>query len=163
MPKPIRSLVIFLLVLMVVGGILLLLSWFVPELKSMADEISSAGDLPYWIAGLAAPLVYLYRRIIEGIGKLFNSGTNQKVEDISHSREDLRKEVDELLQWRRDTLRQEIQSMQATRAEMDSLRAKLSQVQTQMEAVKSLSLDQKASTVTDRQLNDPALGGGTFG
>jgi prefoldin subunit 5 len=75
----------------------------------------------------------------------------------------LRKEVDELLQWRRDTLRQEIQSMQATRAEMDSLRAKLSQVQTQMEAVKSLSLDQKASTVTDRQLNDPALGGGTFG
>ncbi|QQS06316.1 MAG: hypothetical protein IPK50_05330 [Fibrobacterota bacterium] len=163
MSKTIRTLLILLLVLILVGGVLLLLSWFVPELKSLAKDISMDGDLPIWIAGLAAPIVYVYRRFTEGIGKLFSSGASQKVEAISSSREDLRKEVDELLQWRRDTLRQEIQSMQATRAEMDSLRTRLSQVQTEMEMVKSRTREEKTGAVTEKQTDEPALGGRTFG
>ncbi len=163
MPKTIRTLLILLLVLIVMGGVLLLLSWFVPELKSLAKGISMDGDLPFWIAGLAAPIVYVYRKLTGDIGKLFASGAGERVEAIQASREDLRKEVDELLQWRRDTLRQEIQSMQATRAEMDSLRTRLSQVQTEMEMVKSRTREEKTGAVTEKQTDEPALGGKNFG
>ena len=90
MSKTIRTLLILLLVLILVGGVLLLLSWFVPELKSLAKDISMDGDLPIWIAGLAAPIVYVYRRFTEGIGKLFSSGASQKVEAISRARESAR-------------------------------------------------------------------------
>lgn len=159
MPKPIRTLLILLLVLALVGGALLLLSWFVPELKSLAKDLSNQKDLPFWIAGLAAPIVYVYRRFTSGIGKLFASGATQQVQAISTSRDDLRKEVDELLQWRRDTLRQEIQSLHATRAELDSVRKELNQVQSEIDALRKKPISEIVDTITDDELDRPLVGG----
>ncbi|HNY29725.1 MAG TPA: hypothetical protein PKO15_02460 [Fibrobacteria bacterium] len=159
MPKTIRTLLTILLLLVLMAGVLLLLSWFVPDLRDLAKDLADQNDLPFWVAGMVAPIVYVFRRFRDGIGSLFASGASRKVDAISDARDDLRKEVDELLQWRRDTLRQEIQSMQATRAEMESVRAQLTQVQNEIQAVKSRPLGELANDVTDDELNRPLMGG----
>lgn len=162
MSKPMGKLLTILLILLIVVGLLLLISWLVPDVNKIAKDLSQSGDLPYWIAGLAAPIVYLYRKLTGSIGKWFESGATKKVEAIEASRADVRKEVDELLQWRRDTLRQEIQSMQAVRLEMDSLRTRLSVVQSEMEVVRSRPLAEDAAKITQKEIDTPLGGGKEF-
>lgn len=162
MSKPMGTLLTILLIVVVVGGLLLLISWQIPDVNRIAKDLSQVSDLPYWIAGLAAPIVYLYRKLTGSIGNLFASGATKKVEAIETSREDLRKEVDELLQWRRDTLRQEIQSMQAVRLEMDGLRSRLSVVQSEMDVVRSRPLAEDAAKITQKEIDSPMGGGKEF-
>lgn len=162
MTKTWKNVFVVLLVVIAIAVGLLVQTYSVPSLRDLAKSLSDQNDLPIWIAGMLAPLVFVYRRVRDGLSKLFHFGGSAKVDSIEKSRDQIRKEVDDLLQWRRDTLKQEIDSMLAVRKEIEGLKSQLGGIQQEIERVKNRTAEQKGDLVKPEDMVQPMPGGGTF-
>jgi len=78
------------IVLAIIAAALIALTYFVPDIKSLAVTMKGTSNVPLWIVGLAAPLVYGFKKITAGLGSLFTGSTESA---ISTENESIKKEI----------------------------------------------------------------------
>ncbi len=96
---------IIIIVIVVVCGILFALTYSIPQIKEVAGELA-ANKVPFWLIGLLAPILYLFRNIGKGLTNILPvSGEEDNIkkenERISKELERINAEVERLDSWRK--------------------------------------------------------------
>lgn len=88
------------LVVVLIAGIMLALTWFVPDIKAFAQNWSGKHNVAFWIVGLFAPILYALKRIAEWLGgwvkNILPTGTNDEYQRIAASNEAIKQQLAEL-------------------------------------------------------------------
>jgi len=112
-----------LLVLILIAALLYGLNFASPAIHKVSEDFAKEKNLPYWLAGLLGPFIYIFQRISEWIKGLgFGGNVSKENESIKAEQARLRKEVDRLADWREDSLKREfteITRLQKDVAELD--------------------------------------------
>lgn len=107
MSKTAKVLIITALVL----GAMLLITWLVPDVRELARTLSVSSKLPMWLVGLAAPILFLFKKLGGLFGGLLgDSATERDIrtrnEEIKAKLDGLERDVRQLDEWRRTEIGQ---------------------------------------------------------
>jgi hypothetical protein len=94
-----------LIVIALVLGAMLLLTYLTPGIKTFAQGIAKTSHLPLWLVGLAAPILYGLKSVANFLAGLVGEGPTEKTireknEAISARLDDLERSVKQLDEWR---------------------------------------------------------------
>lgn len=96
------------ILIVIAAGVMLLITIYIPDVKAFAKSISLDGKLPFWLVGLAAPILFVLDKIKKFLGGLFQGGTEKEIskenEKIKAEMIELRKSVDDIEQRRRESV-----------------------------------------------------------
>jgi peptidoglycan hydrolase CwlO-like protein len=135
------------IILAIVVIVLYAVSLFVPQVKGIADAMKGS-KVPWWIAGLLAPIVFVFKKIGEGFQRLLGTGATeeeiaQKNQAIEAKLAQLENDVRQLDEWRKteieqrtkriDELNQNIQSMEGRAGVLDQSISGLTQRKEQLQ------------------------------
>ena len=134
MSKPVKILFITLIIIIV----LLLVTWLVPDVNTYAKSLVS-DKWPIWLVGIAAPILFLLKKIKDGLVNLIFPGgrIGEENEVIKRERNELRKDVDELLNWRRSALKKEVAELEKAKARLLGHEEDLNRVDAEISRVES--------------------------
>lgn len=97
------------LLIALVLGAMLLLTYTSPGIKAFATGLAKGSRLPIWLVGLAAPLLYVFKKIGGVFGSLFGEGATERGiresnDAIKAKLDQVERDVQGLDQWRRTQL-----------------------------------------------------------
>lgn len=153
-----RSLLFALLVIVFIAAALSLVTWLTPTLRENALEQARKlrlGRAGIVLAGVLAPILYLFKSIGEWFSGLFGSGkTEREIADRTRAIEadiaKLRREVNDLETARTRALEVEHARIAALEAHMASLRGTLTELDEEIEH--RLTTPPPPSTLSDEEL-----------
>ncbi len=96
---------IIIIIIVIVCGLLFALTYSVPQIKVVAGELAE-NKVPFWLIGLLAPILYLFRSIGKGISKILpSSGEENEIKNenarITEELSKINSEVERLDIWRK--------------------------------------------------------------
>lgn len=140
-----RKFWVIIVIILLVLGTMLLITYLSPGIKAYALKISTDRHLPLFIVGLFAPIVLLWQKFVDAIGKFLKGETAADIENTNRelqSRLDkIEQEVRNIDEWRRkeiDAHREEIEALKKSIAEISSQKAAIQQAIAQTEATPAI-------------------------
>lgn len=122
-----------------------------PEIKALAVEMAADSHLPIWLVGLAAPIVFVFK-------KFFGGGSSDKLDALERDNErlkaeqaKLRQEVSTLNGWRDQELSKQRAEIARLQGDLDSLRSKIAGVDGKIAALQGATLEEIGQGMTDEQ------------
>ena len=99
---------VILIIIVLVCAILFALTYSVPQIKDVADEMA-ANRVPFWLIGLLAPFLYVFKSIGKGLANIFpKSGEEEAIKKendrILKELNEINNEVERLDKWRRNEI-----------------------------------------------------------
>lgn len=124
-----RTLLVVLICLAVLAGVMLLLTFTIKSIEQVATGLASEnkslkglGRVGIVIAGLAAPIIYLFQRIGKGIKGLFTGfGSSEKERTLGKRNEAMAKELTSLREQVRLLDQKRSQELAASQARVEKL------------------------------------------
>ncbi len=138
----------FLLIIVIIAGVMLVITFTIPDVARYAKDLAGKNKLPVWIVGLFAPIAYVFRMFSEWLNKLLGtSSTEQSIQDRNEELKvkvkSLEDEVNKLDEWRRteiDKRKSDIDRFNANIASMDqragAIDAQIQDLQAERERLK---------------------------
>lgn len=137
---------------------MLLITYTSDEVMASAMDFATETKLPLWIVGLFAPILFLFQKIKKWFGGLFQGGTEQAISDENESIKSdlakLREEVNNLNEWRRDALNNEIKKIDAIKKNLDPLESRDEILKDKIRELSKRSTDEILSDMTDEEIQD---------
>ena len=84
---------VIVIVVVLVCGLLFALTYSVPQIKEVANELAK-NKMPIWLVGLLAPILYLFRNIFKGLTNILPTSGEEKA--IKNENERILKELDRI-------------------------------------------------------------------
>ncbi|MBI1807063.1 MAG: hypothetical protein HYR76_08455 [Ignavibacteria bacterium] len=127
-----------LVILVLVFGGMLAITLLVPGVKDFAVKLARENNLPLWLVGFAAPILYLWEKVKSVFSNLLGDGSTEKAitkenEDIKAELEKLRQQVRDLDEWRRESIHREITEINRLQEKVSSLEERSRTVDTQIQ------------------------------
>lgn len=140
-----RKFWVIIVIILLVLGLMLLLTYLSPEIRTYAQKIATDRHLPLFIVGLFAPLAFLWQKFVQAIGNFLKGETGKEIENRNRelqSRLDrIEQEVKGIDEWRKreiDAHREEINAITKSIAEISSQKAAIEQTISQTEATPAI-------------------------
>jgi uncharacterized protein (DUF2164 family) len=100
-----KTIVIVVLIL----AAMLLLTFISPDIRAFATDLSKQTNVPIWLVGLAAPILFVFNRLGRFLSGLFGEGaTGRSIRDaneaIKTKLDDVEHSIDRLDRWRRNEI-----------------------------------------------------------
>ena len=159
-----RKFWVIIVIIVLVLGVMVLLTYLSPEIKAYALKIATDRHLPLFIVGLFAPIAFLWKKFVDAIGNFLQGGTAADIENTNRqlqSRLDrIEQEVKGIDEWRKreiDAHREEIDALKKSIAEMSSKKAAIEQTIAQTEATPAVDFatGEKYEKYLDDSETDP--------
>jgi len=133
--------------------VMLLLTFRVPEIKTLASSLASNKHLPLWFVGLFSPILYFFKKfgdwvMFSGTEKGGVISRNQK---IKTEQERIRRDLDTLLDWRSRMLQQEYESVNRLKNEISLMEKKLASLESQIRTVQNTPVEEFGRPMSDQQ------------
>jgi septal ring factor EnvC (AmiA/AmiB activator) len=139
------------LLVAIVGVALSVATAMNPQIQALAVKMAADSHLPIWLVGLAAPIVFVFK-------KFFGAGSSDKLDAIERENEKLkteqtklRQEVSALNGWRDQELSRQRAEIARLQNDLDALRSRIAGVDGQIAALQGASLDEIGHGMTDEQ------------
>jgi hypothetical protein len=121
-----KAMLTVLIIVVIAASVMLLITFLVPSVKEFAKEFSEKHNIELWIVGLFAPIVYAFRNLKEWLTNLLGAGKTEREigeenEKIKAEMQRLREEVQELDEWRRESIHREITEINSLRQTLASM------------------------------------------
>lgn len=118
-----------LLIIALVVGVMLLITYLNPGVKSFALGLAKASNLPLWLIGLAAPILYAFKGLANLLGGLVGEGATEKAireknEAISARLDGLEQDVKKLDDWRTREIAARMDAIQERERQIAPLEAR---------------------------------------
>jgi DNA repair exonuclease SbcCD ATPase subunit len=99
---------VIVIIIVIACGILFALTYSVPQIKDVANELAR-NKVPFWLIGLLAPIMYLFRNLGKSLSNLLpRSGEEEDIknenERITKELERINNEVSRLDTWRKNEI-----------------------------------------------------------
>ena len=140
------------IIIAIVAIVLYAISTFIPGVKSIADAMKGS-KVPWWIAGLLAPIVFVFKKIGEGLKGLLGTGATeeeiaQKNEAIEAKLNRLEQDVQRLDEWRKSEIDRRLKTIDKHEQSIGSMEGRARALD---ESVKGLleRREQLKSAITD--------------
>lgn len=136
---------------------MVLITYFVPQVKAVGEELKISTKLPLWIVGLFAPIIFLFRKIGGAFSGLFGGGATEESiraenEAIKVEREKLVEEVRKLDEWRNRELELQRAEITAFEKKISSLRTEAQAIDTQFQQIMATAPDKFAEHLSKEEL-----------
>lgn len=152
-----KSFLTILIIIIIVAGIMLLITFLVPDVKVYAQQFSQKHNIPLWIVGLFAPIAYFFQRLKEWLSGLLGEGKTEKEirdenEAIKAEMEELRKEVQTLDEWRRENIHREITEITSLRQTLSSMEGRSQALSRQIQTLSETPAMDLLKDMTDEEI-----------
>lgn len=135
---------------------MLLITFTSKEVMNTAIDFSTKNKLPLWIIGLFAPLLFVFQKIKKWFGGLFQGGTQEEIREENESiKEDLKKlrlDVNNLNEWRRDAIQNEINRINVLKQNLEPLENRNTRLSEQIKSLSGKPASELISELTDEEI-----------
>ncbi len=138
---------------------MLLLTYFVPEIKTFAEGLADQKDLPLWIVALFAPVLFLLKRIGDFFkGFIGESKTEREIrelnEQIKAEMKEIRQQVNGLDSWLKEKINEEMQHIQKLNARIAILQGERAAISEKIEQVEEMDASELVEGLTEEQQDE---------
>jgi cell division protein FtsB len=146
-----------LIIVVIVAGLMLLITFLVPSVKEYAKDVSQNSKLPLWIVGLFAPIAYVFQRLKNWLTNLLGTGKTEKVireenEAIKAEMTRLRQEVQALDEWRRESVHREITEINSLRQTLASMEGRSHGLNQRIKTLAETPASELIKDMTDEEI-----------
>ncbi len=152
-----KTLLKVLIIIIIAGGIMLLITFLVPNVKEFASEFSEKHNISLWIVGLFAPIAYVFKRLKDFLSGILGTGKTEKEieeenEAIKAEIARLRQEVLSLDEWRRESIHQEITEINSLQQRLESMEGRSGTLRQQIETLSETPAMDLIKDMTDEEI-----------
>jgi hypothetical protein len=134
------------------AAVLYAFTYLMPKIGAYSKTLAVDNDWPMWLAGLLAPIIYLWNRLTDFVKGLFPGGSvARENEKIKAEQEKLRKEVERLVDWREASLKREFNEITRLQKEVAVLDEKLRKVDGRIMATLKAAPESFTEGLTDEE------------
>jgi prefoldin subunit 5 len=134
-----RKVLTILLVVVVVAAAMLAITYFVPEVRQVADKMAKDKHTPWVLAGLIAPIAYLFKRVGEWLRSFFSTDSEEKLtrenDEIKRQLAAVRSDIDRIDALRTQEIRAHQEKIAALDTRLASVLQQIGQVDQELAAV----------------------------
>ncbi len=138
---------------------MILLTFLVPDIKTFASGFAASKDLPLWIVGLFAPILYLFIKIKDGL--LQFTGESETEKEIRKVNEQIKQEISQLRQdvgvmdrWMRENVGEELRHIERLNERMAGLQQRRDRIEARIAEIEGASAQDFLANMTDEEIEN---------
>jgi cell division protein FtsB len=152
-----KTILTILIIIIIFAIVMLLITFLVPDVKAFAKSFAAKHSLPLWIVGFLAPIAYALKRLKEWLSNFLGVGKTEREireenEAIKTEIKKLRQEVQDLDEWRRESIHHEMTEIGYLRQTLSSMEGRSHMLAERIRTLSETPAEDLLKYMTDKEI-----------